>query len=103
MFRLIKKLEIDLAFIRSIGFSHPLSFPWFKIVKICRTFVVLVVVYPLSSYDAVIVDGTYTILLIQESGIVIDSELLLFVMNIGIEANEQDRCFEIEEDLDEMS
>lgn len=49
VFRLIKKPEADLAFIRPIGFSHLLSFPWFKTVKICRTSVVLVVVYSLSS------------------------------------------------------
>jgi len=103
VFRLIKKPETDLAFIRPIGFSHPLRFPWFKTVKICRTSVVLVVVYPLSSYDAVIADGTYTILLIRESEIAIDSELLLSAMNIGIEAIEQGRYFETEEDLDEIS
>jgi len=65
--------------------------------------VVHVVVYPLSSYDAVIADGTNTILLIRESEIAIDSDLLLFALNIGIEANEQGRCFETEEDLDKIS
>ena len=30
VFRLIKKPEADLAFIRLIGFSHPLSWLWFK-------------------------------------------------------------------------
>ena len=49
VFRLLEKPEADLAFIRPIGFSHPLSLRWFKTVKICRTSVALVVVYPLSS------------------------------------------------------
>ena len=58
---------------------------------------------PQQCYDAVIADGTYTILLIRESEIAIDSELLLSAMNIGIEANEQGRSFETQEGLDEMS
>ena len=49
VFRLIEKPKADLPFIRPIGFSYPLSLRWFKTVKICRTSVVLVVVYPLSS------------------------------------------------------
>jgi len=51
----------------------------------------------------VIVDDIYTILLIWELEIAIDSELLLSAMNIDIEANEQGRCFETQEDLDEIS
>ena len=39
-------------------------------------------------YDAVIADGTYTILLIRESEIDIDNELLLSAIDIGIEAKE---------------
>ncbi len=58
---------------------------------------------PQQCYDAVIADGTYTILLIRESEIAIDSELLLSAMDIGIEANEQGRCFETQEGLDEIS
>jgi hypothetical protein len=58
---------------------------------------------PQQCYDAVIADGTYTILLIRESEIAIDSELLLSAMDIGIEANEQGRCFETEEGLDQIS
>ncbi len=61
------------------------------------------IVYFLSSYNVVIANSIYTILLIQELEIVIDSELLLFAMNIGIEANEQGRCFETKEDLNEIS
>ena len=57
---------------------------------------------PQQCYEAVIADGTYTILLIQESEIDIDTELLLSAMNIGIEANEQGRCSEIQEDLEEI-
>ena len=53
-------------------------------------------------YDAVIADGTYTILLIRESKIDIDIELLLSAINIGIETNEQDRCFETQKDLEEI-
>jgi len=45
-------------------------------------------------YDAVIADGTYTILLSRESEIAIDSELLLFAVDLGIEANERSLCCE---------
>ena len=56
---------------------------------------------PQQCYDAVIADGTYTILLIRESEIDIDNELLLSAMDIGIEAKEQGRCFKAQEDLEE--
>ena len=49
MFRLLEKPEADLAFIRLIYFSHPLIFPRFRTVRVCRTSVTFVVVYPLSS------------------------------------------------------
>ena len=56
---------------------------------------------PQQCYDAVIANGTYTILLIRESEIDIDNELLLSAMDIGIEAKEQGRCFKTQEDLEE--
>ncbi len=49
---------------------------------------------PQQCYDAVIADSTYTILLIRESEIDIDNELLLSAMGIGIEVKEQGRYFE---------
>ncbi len=58
---------------------------------------------PQQCYDAVIADGTYTILLIRESEIDIDNELLLSAMGIGIEAKEQGRYFETQEGLEEIS
>ena len=56
---------------------------------------------PQQCYDAVIADGTYTILMIRESEIDIDNELLLSAMDIGIEAKEQGRFFKTQEDLEE--
>ena len=44
---------------------------------------------PQQCYDAAIVHGTYTILLMRESDISIDHEPLLSAMKIGIEAKEQ--------------
>ena len=48
---------------------------------------------PQQCYDAVIADGTSTILLMQESEINIDYELLLSAMEIGIDAKKQRRGF----------
>ena len=56
---------------------------------------------PQQYYNTVIADGTVTILLIRESEIDIDNELLLSAINIGIEAKEQGRCFKAQEDLEE--
>ena len=55
---------------------------------------------PQQCYDAVIADGGYTILLIRESEINIDYELLLSAMKIGIEAKGQGRGFGTQEDLE---
>ena len=44
---------------------------------------------PQQCYDAAIIDGTYTILLMRESDISIDHGPLLSTMKIGIEAKEQ--------------
>lgn len=53
-------------------------------------------------YDVVIVDRIYTILLIRELEIDIDIELLLFAMNIDIEAKKSIRYFVIQEDIEEL-
>ncbi len=49
MLRLREKLKLDLIFLRLIRFAHSLSSPWFRTVKICRTSVTLMFVFPLSS------------------------------------------------------
>ena len=57
---------------------------------------------PQQCYDAAIIDGTYTILLMRESDINIDHEPLLSAMKIGIEAKEQTPNPQLQKDLSEI-
>ena len=57
---------------------------------------------PQQCYDAAMTNGTYTILLMQESDINIDHEPLLSAMKIGIEAKERTPHPRSEKDLSEI-
>ena len=58
---------------------------------------------PQQCYDAVIADGTYTILLMRESEIDIDYELLLSAIEIGSKQRSKVVDSKLEEDLEEIS
>lgn len=57
---------------------------------------------PQQCFEAVVADNTYTVLLMRESQINIDYELLLSAMKIGVEAKEATYRFEPRANFEEI-